>query len=323
MTTSQHQLYLADHLKALTVNDLKHICRTHKIKNFSSKKKDELVEMINTFVFESDALKEKMQSDSIYQPFQQEDKVAMDTPDVSTFLFESNGEVVIPTDLKTHLFSNVNPASEQMDLTLFYRAVLNYYGYVSYEAIQKLAQMDGMTKSIEAIQRDLLTLFSDMHDFMDDNGARHPHFDHFKLDLKRAKKTPIVMPESMTTLMGYQTMTMIPQSAQVERFKKFIETNLLTGQSVIIDELIREMRLSEDSARVENYVRRLIKVRRLKKLPLAKYMQVITPVHEEVPVWSLAGGFKEKKVVVKRAINSRVEKKSKKRKKSTNISREK
>lgn len=187
------------YLESLSKEELKDICRNFDIKGFSSKNKDELIELIQSTYFKDDQLLtrllQELSSDYkliFYELAVSDDETVRfnrDIPD-TLFLFypEADEHLVIPKDVKQHFkqFIETHPdINSDIQLIEFYHSAFNLYGFVSLKQLAKLQyKYKGLQKDEQTIKEEITRLLPEYKDLIQHRSVKHRDLAQVNLNMK-------------------------------------------------------------------------------------------------------------------------------------------
>lgn len=321
------------YLESLSKEELKDICRNFDIKGFSSKNKDELIELIQSTYFEDDQLLtrllQELSSDHkliFYELAVSDDDTVpfnRDIPD-TLFLFypEADEHLVIPKDVKKHFKQYIEKHPEiehDIQLIEFYHSAFNLYGFVSLKQLAKLQyKYKGLQKDEQTIEEEIRRLLPEYKELIQDKSVKHRDLAQVNLNMKaltHGKK--YYEPATESEFLNYNDPYFTEPSEAVESLRTLLNkmvteeyAGTYTAQ-LIIDTIIFGLRANDTPEFIMKHIQQ-IEDSGFIKVEGAALSDSIDHAINDSRLWSLNGHKKqqkrERKVV-------QVKQKKKKRKK--------
>lgn len=325
---------LTHYLQVLKNDDLKAICKFYGIKGYSSKKKDQLVDMINTFVFKDYEAAELMFNQISAETYgilnhliiNEENGIEGQHGEAVYFLFEEAGYTLIPTDVKEYLRNFVvekSTAEDQDDEVIALVSAVNLYGYFSLAHYQQLLkQYLNMDVSINDLKNDLKSVAT-----IQDDHVLNPLLQDMNFDapIDRSARR-YYMPETWEDYKKYFNIEYYEQSKEIDQLLTYLKPYIAAGVNSkdVEESLIVMMKTVDNPAKLPAIINDMVAEGTLRALPEQPTELHLLAAYRAVRNWHLGGHtYNEVRehTPKQRVINKQVRKKSKKRRKNMNVSR--
>ncbi|ULG71269.1 hypothetical protein [Macrococcus brunensis] len=318
---------------------LKDICRFYKIKGFSSKNKSQLAMLICNRFFEDFTMLEKMvehmplDTIEIVEMMVRLDRMhTMDRPGLDPMIFFyylSDSELFVSTkDVRAHFraYLKKNELHPVVTKKLFYRRLLHFYGAVDYEHLHKMAQkLLDENITLARVKRDIKSLFSHDEVIFSSKGIKHSNWE--AVDVDELERPPYYEP-TLKELEPFLEKGYINKT----HLRKVLKKHARHAHQFEIETLDREIRkgirvcLSIED--VLNFIAGLIDEGLFEEELMTDIGPEIVELMKEARFWATAGNQipqsslqSQQRQKARTPRKGQVMKKSKKRKKNTNVAR--
>ncbi|MCE4957779.1 hypothetical protein [Macrococcoides caseolyticum] len=236
-----HNQNLDWYLSALSKVELKNICRNLNIKGFSSKNKDDLIQLIvDTYFNDDEMLKAMLQTyDSQFKVVldeitdQEKDYIIFhrDIPD-DVFLFYAEGTelLFIPKDVKQHFlaFKASHPEFiNEIEQIHFYRSALNLYGFVSLKHLSDLKKKYyGIDMATDEVKNELISIMPEYAPFIKDGGVKHIELAPIDINSKALTQNKNYYTPDLKTFKLYSDRFYVDATPEVNAFKKYLSESM-------------------------------------------------------------------------------------------------
>lgn len=325
---------LTHYLKELKNDDLKAICKFYGIKGYSSKKKDQLVEMINTFVLKDYEAAELMFNQISAETYgilnrliiNEENAVEGQHGDAVYFLFEQDEHTFIPGDVKAYLRKFVvekSTSEDQDDEVIALVSAVNLYGYFSLAHYQQLLKKYlNMDVSVHELKNDLASVAN-----IQNEHVLNPLLEDMEFDapIDRSARS-YYMPETWAAFKKYFNIEYYEQAKEIEQLLTYLKSYITAGVNPkdIEESLIVMMKTVDNPAKLTAIINEMVKEGTLQPLPEQPTELHLLAAYRAVRNWHLGGYMYnelKQQMPQQHVINKQVRKKSKKRRKNMNVSR--
>lgn len=325
---------LSHYLKKLKNDELKAICKFYGIKGYSSKKKDELVELINTFVFKDYEAAELMFNQISAETYSvlnrliinEEDSMQGEHGEDVYFLFTEDDHTVLPSDVKEYLRKFVvekSASEDQDDEVVALVSAVNLYGYFSLEHYQHLLKKYlNMDVSIEELKNDLASVAT-----IQDNHVLNPLLQDMDFDapINRSARR-YYLPDTWEEYKQYFNIEYYEQSKEIKQLFAYLQSYIPAGiqPKDVKESLIVMMKTVDNPTKLVSIINEMVKEGTLQALPEQPTELHLLAAYRTVRNWHLGGhtyNELQQTAPKQRVINKQVRKKSKKRRKNMNVSR--
>ncbi|WP_414055484.1 hypothetical protein [Macrococcus equi] len=230
--------YTLDHyLAGLSKDELKNICRNLSIKGFSSKNKEDLIQLITTSYFSDFTILQSMLKsyDSGYKVVldklseQAENYMVFhyDVPDDVFLFYAQDTELLfIPKDVKTHFLAYKKEHPEfkaDIDNIHFYRSALNLYGFVSLKHLQTLKEKYYSVKpSEEEIREEIIALMPEYEPMISGSSIKHIELAPVQLNLQALTEGKTYYIPSFDEFIAYTERFYIERTQEVQALERYL-----------------------------------------------------------------------------------------------------
>lgn len=326
--------YLKHYLEEETKTYLIDLCKHYKFKGYSSKKKEELIELINANVFEDDKVADQIFegvsvefynvlnhliiSDNLCTPYE---------GNVTPFqlIFERDGNVCMPVDVKEYIRNYVIEKSQsegQEDEVIALVSAVNLYGYFSLQQYQHiLEKFLNVTTTVEEIEADLSAVAT-----VRDGFVLNPLLQESSFEMPTdAQSKKYYTPDTWDEFKKYFNIDYyVPTKATKDAFD-WLSQYIIDEEDTksVQDSLLVAMKTADHPVKVINIVEEMERDGVINEVDHAVMTEKILVASRNVRNWHLGGFTKAEQEMINQpfVINKRVVKKSKKRRKNNNVNR--
>lgn len=298
------------YLEALSKEELKNICRNLKIKGFSSKNKEDLVDLITTSYFENDDLLQSMMRnyDSGFKVLldtiteQDENYIVFhhDIPDNVFLYYADDTELLfIPQDVKEH-FKSYKAAHPEfkadIDKINFYHSALNLYGFVSLQHLAMLKEKYFNEKmTINEVQEELLQLMPEYEALISDSSVKHRELSAVKINLAALTHNKDYYVPSFEIFKKYADHYYVEPTKEIETLVEYIKSGITdtfvgthTGE-LIVNTILFGLRANETPDQILLHIDNIEKNGFVKFTDRAKLTEIIANALNTTRLWTLNG----------------------------------